>query len=354
MPTMFGSIVRLTFLAPALASAFVCAFPDISIAVDGPSSVNDVRSFNVSTTITNHGDEAVTLLNSPDSVLTPEWRTNAFSVVFQRRGLAALPAGVKVKWNPQIAGLNGDVTVIPARRSITIDHHIGGVYDFSSTGEGPYEISANANFLALDGSGNVHTLRATQAKSHTAHISGKLTSVARRRALQIRAIGYNNCTDSQKSTITTAAKSAQDYIDGANQYLATLDGASPRWTTWFGPFTNTSKATVVSHFSDMNGDPESTTYDCTCTRVGVYAYVYPDQPDYIYLCDYFWQVPSTGTDSQAGTIVDMAAYWNANGGAQAYAFGQDACRDLAQSDPSEALMNADSHEYFAENNPSQN
>lgn len=40
------------------------------------------------------------------------------------------------------------------------------------------------------------------------------------------------------------------------------------------------------------------TYDCSCTESDVYAYVYPDEHGTIYLCDVFWEVSTTGTDSQ--------------------------------------------------------
>ena len=33
-------------------------------------------------------------------------------------------------------------------------------------------------------------------------------------------------------------------------------------------------------------------------------------------------------------------------------YGQSSARSLARSNPGEAVMNADNHEYFAENNPS--
>ena len=35
-------------------------------------------------------------------------------------------------------------------------------------------------------------------------------------------------------------------------------------------------------------------------------------------------------------------------------YGQAGAKSLAISDPASAITNADSHEYFAENNPSQN
>ena len=41
-------------------------------------------------------------------------------------------------------------------------------------------------------------------------------------------------------------------------------------------------------------------------------------------------------------------------GTNDYAYGQTACKKLATKTPNKAINNADSHEYFAENNPFQN
>jgi peptidyl-Lys metalloendopeptidase len=40
-----------------------------------------------------------------------------------------------------------------------------------------------------------------------------------------------------------------------------------------------------------------------------------------------------------------------NGGTQDIEYGRSACKELAVSNPGKAIMNADSHEYFAENTP---
>ncbi|PVF91263.1 zincin [Serendipita vermifera] len=50
-------------------------------------------------------------------------------------------------------------------------------------------------------------------------------------------------------------------------------------------------------------------------------------------------------------IVHESSHFTANGGTQDYAYGQSAAKSLATSNPARAIMNADSHEYFAENNP---
>jgi len=77
----------------------------------------------------------------------------------------------------------------------------------------------------------------------------------------------------------------------------------------------------------------------------------PSQFGTIYLCGAFWNAPNTGTDSRAGTIIHESSHFTNNGGTSDYAYGQTAAMQLAISNPSQAIFNADSHEYFAENNP---
>ena len=65
----------------------------------------------------------------------------------------------------------------------------------------------------------------------------------------------------------------------------------------------------------------------------------------------FWSAPDTGTDSKAGTLVHESSHFVADGGTEDYSTGQYETKNLATSDPSSAIFNANSHEYFAENNP---
>ena len=77
----------------------------------------------------------------------------------------------------------------------------------------------------------------------------------------------------------------------------------------------------------------------------------PDSYGTIYLCGAYWNAPATGTDSQAGTLVHECSHFTVNGGTLDYVYGQDDAKQLAITDPAEAIFNADNHEYFAENNP---
>jgi peptidyl-Lys metalloendopeptidase len=72
------------------------------------------------------------------------------------------------------------------------------------------------------------------------------------------------------------------------------------------------------------------------------------------VCNAFWSAPSTGTDSKAGTLVHEMSHFNVVASTDDWAYGQSAAKSLAISNPSKALDNADTHEYFAENNPFQN
>lgn len=68
----------------------------------------------------------------------------------------------------------------------------------------------------------------------------------------------------------------------------------------------------------------------------------------VYLCPAFWEAPGTGVDSKAGTLVHEASHFIVNGGTQDHKYGQKASKELAISNPEWAILNADSHEYFAE------
>ena len=49
----------------------------------------------------------------------------------------------------------------------------------------------------------------------------------------------------------------------------------------------------------------------------------------------------------------QASHFTTNSVMNDYVYGQDTVQSLVKSNPSEAVMNANSHEYFAENNPTQ-
>ena len=103
----------------------------------------------------------------------------------------------------------------------------------------------------------------------------------------------------------------------------------------------------------MDQSNNSIIIDCSCHQ-SYYAYVYPTQPYRIYVCNAFWSAPTAGTDSKGGTLVHEMSHFNVVAGTDDHVYGQSGAKSLAISNPANALDNADNHEYFAENNPSQN
>ncbi len=167
-------------------------------------------------------------------------------------------------------------------------------------------------------------------------------------------LAYSKCTATQQSQVATAVTNATSYANNSNNYLqANNQGA--RYTTWFGSYTSSRYNTVKSHFVSIKDafENKAVTVDCGCKKT-YYAYVYPTQPYKIYVCKAFWSAPATGTDSKAGTLVHEMSHFNVVAGTDDWVYGQSGAKSLAISNPTNAVDNADNHEYFAENTPYQN
>ncbi len=163
--------------------------------------------------------------------------------------------------------------------------------------------------------------------------------------------GYSGCTTTQKSQLSTAHANAKTMTSKALTWLNGHTSGGGLYLTWFGAYNSTRFSTVKSHYTKILDEFNTKTvnFDCNCTDSGTYAYVYPGSPYKIYLCGAFWSAPSTGTDSKAGTLVHESSHFTVNGGTQDYVYGTSGAKSLAISSPSKAIMNADNHEYFAEN-----
>src|SRR5262245_52720543 len=75
----------------------------------------------------------------------------------------------------------------------------------------------------------------------------------------------------------------------------------------------------------------------------VFAYTYKGT-EKIWFCGAFWDAPSKGTDSKAGTVLHEHTHSDAS--TDDVQYGQPGCRELAIAQPAKAVKNADSHEYY--------
>lgn len=165
------------------------------------------------------------------------------------------------------------------------------------------------------------------------------------------------CSNSQQTDILAGLAAAKNMSANSKSYLqSTNDKAgSVRYKTWFGTYDASRWNTVTGNFSNIDSalNNEALTFDCSCKK-SYYAYVYPTQPYKIYMCNAFWSAPTSGTDSKGGTIIHETSHFNVVAGTDDIVYGQSGAKSLAISNPSQAIQNADSHEYFAENTPFQN
>ncbi|KAB5596497.1 Peptidyl-Lys metalloendopeptidase [Ceratobasidium theobromae] len=348
------------FLVIATFTTCVAVAPSLSLTVSTPLAKTNADNLFIKVTVTNTGLETVKLLNDPSSVLS-DWRTNSFSI----KSNGGMPSftGIRVKYSPELAlklGGESTFTVLAPGESFQMTHDLAGVYNFTSSGTGDYKtylikFSANNIFQYVDAKGQLGVVTAdTQSSKFEmggALVSFKHSDQHHARGITRRAFGYTYCSQASQAAIRAAVVSANAYVAESIGYLERLTRGTPRYTAWFGIITQARWQTVRTNFRNMWADASSTTYDCTCTRRDIYAYVYQNRPGYIYLCGAFWDAPNVGENSRAGTIVHEQSHFLINGGTRDHAYGHYAARGLGRSSPGGAVNNADSYEYFAENSP---
>lgn len=349
---MFSAALRTALIALVASAVTVSAGPGLALKLSGADKVDGVDNLKVFTTVTNTGDETLKLLKDPRGPLS-KLPTQTFLVTHDESGVSPAFIGAKVKYVPSYAAKFGGsdaFTILPPGQSFVMEHDLSKAYNFTSSGAGKYSFSTSNLFHYADDSGAPVAIYAAQPEAHVASLSGKLVSP---RTTLAKRDTYNGCSADEQNQLVAAASAAQNYAASAFANTQAQTGATPRYTTWFGAYTAVRHDIVLAHFTSLHGNVYADySYDCTCTDSGTYAYVYPDEFGQVYLCGAFWRAPTTGTDSKGGTLIHESTHFTANGGTGDYAYGQSSAKALAKRDPDTAVRNADSHEYYAENNPS--
>jgi len=174
---------------------------------------------------------------------------------------------------------------------------------------------------------------------------------------RLRTPAFANCSANQQTIAFNASRVAETMAQTALSDLRSLTVnerfTSPRYTEWFGAYSQNRYSQVVSGFDAMENALANQTlqFDCNCNEDNVFAFVFPNRPFEITLCPEFWRASINGTDSQAGTIIHEISHFTVLGGTVDHAYRQGPVRELANTNPDFAVQNADSYEYFAENNP---
>ena len=322
-------VLTLLFSISMLASTAAFGADGIEVTLAAPAdTVPAGDGVWIDVTYTNTSAQPSTILKRDTPVNGLE--APLFDVLFQGQPVDYIGKLVK-----RGAPTPGDYLTLQPSQSLTFRVNLAKSYSFTETG--PYTVG-----YTMPGA-NAKTLRSNQV---TVEVEGRSDP-----AVELPLPGYVGCTTARQSTLSSALTAAGTYATGAQSYFAT-SRSGPRYTEWFGAMDATRYATVSGHFTKiLNAINTATmTFDCTCVE-DYYAYVYPSEPYKIYLCNGFWSAPNTGTDSRAGTLIHELSHFTVLGGTDDYAYGQIAARSLARNTPSQAVMNADNHEYFAENTP---
>jgi len=301
--------------------------------------------------ITNPNDHAIKILKW----LTPLNGVQGPLFTVLRDGTPAAYLGPIYK---RVAPTDQDYITLAAGESLTSEVNLSTFYDFSISGN--YEISyevASEKLYLQDSQERKKLSKSGVLTSNTMEMNIEAHTVPAPPEIEAEAVtgptGFNSCSASEQTDLLNARSSASTYANGATTYFGANNHGS-RYTTWFGAYDLARYNTVSSHFTALRNaiDTASMTFDCTCdSEPSTYAYVYPNAPYTIYLCGAFWAAPMTGTDSKAGTLIHETSHFYVVASTQDYAYGQSAAQALAVSNPAHAIMNADSHEYFSENNP---
>lgn len=315
----------------------------------------------------------VTITNTSSRTLRiPKWqlpidaqRSDLFRIT--RDGAEVGYEGAMIK---RAAPTAADFAILRAGRSYRGVVELGSAYDLSKAGHYTVTYAAPLQYASLSGGVRLQQRNGLPMIAQGAPIRIVLDQRAtfpngRRispvlpgnpELSDVLGISTVACNASQIAIVNNAVLSARTYSERAKGYLnAGTTGA--RYTTWFGAYTSSRYATAQQHFTSIDNALDQTggqvTINCGCTD-NYYAYVIKNQPYQIFVCNIFWSAPLVGTDSKAGTLIHEMSHFTVVADTDDHAYGQGLAQSLAINNPTQALDNADSHEYFAENTPAQN
>jgi len=330
---------------------------DINVAVDKKEN----GEVNATLTITNNGNGQQKLL----SWYTDLEEENIFQV--RRDGVEVEFFGPHYKRH---APVENDYIKLKSGESLSQTFELTSLYDMSEVGS--YEITYDVHSLQL------FSNKGQQKKAERMEVEAMMSNTEVLYLDDVSFKGSANkgkpggggssdciggtcftgrCSSSQQTEIISALDAADQIANNAVSYFNShsANNTTTRYETWFGQATSSRYNTAASNFDAINDaiDNQPVAFDCSCKK-SYFAYVYPNQPYKVYLCRAFWDANELGTDSRAGTIIHEISHFNAVAGTDDVVYGQSGAQSLANSDPDQALNNADSHEYFAENTPNLN
>lgn len=181
-------------------------------------------------------------------------------------------------------------------------------------------------------------------------------------AAQAQAQTFERCTKVEIEVIQAA-------IDGAEVLALNAAGAvgdTDVYRRWFGPYSPRNGEQVRNALKAINDALSESVVHARCGNLDeegckggeTYAWVYRTEPFRINLCPNFFEMPVMfeydSTDSRMengtreGTIIHELSHFGVVADTDDICYSRGFCSDLARRSPGEAIRNADSYQYFAE------
>jgi peptidyl-Lys metalloendopeptidase len=322
-----------------------------------------------------------TLTNDSETTLNVlKWHTplacfdcDMFSV--KKGGEQAVYIGPIVKWG---APKPEDYLTLEPKASESVQFDLSEAYDIFEAGdysvqyksilldvgqEEPESLAKMASdwneYVPIRASSNVAQFRLLESKMPRQLKGVAFGSIPQMAKISAKQPTFRNCTPDQEDILSNSLTEAVKIgLESKEILFNTMECArkdASRFTNWFGAYDGSRYDSAKSNFGKIwdalaNKDVIFNA-KCDPRYCSAYAYVYPASPYEIFLGNAFWRAPLNGTDSQAGTIVHETSHFYAVVGTNDHVYGQSGCQQLAANDPERSINNADSHEYFAENNP---
>ncbi|MDY6785141.1 MAG: M35 family metallo-endopeptidase [Cyanobacteriota bacterium] len=168
--------------------------------------------------------------------------------------------------------------------------------------------------------------------------------------------------DEAKRAIQQALQDQRTMLESKKAELERWDNlARYNFNKWFGTTDEQARQLIqdwIDKMLDLNeqysldnfqaGSPSDLGLDNPSDFSNIFAYVYPDRPDTIYLGPKFATAPATGINSRAGTLNHEMSHFDIIGGTIDHFYGTEKSLELARDNSQLALENADNFAYYTE------
>lgn len=253
------------------------------------------------------------------------------------------------------------IAIEPAQ-SISVEFDITSNYAIAADGD--YRIQFVGNFEVASGVTQRSAVNLPDiATSWAPNVDAiELTLPATPLIIQSRAQPpqFTSCSAAQQSSINAATVSGETI---ANESLQSLNATpvesrptSPRYTTWFGRYSESNYSTVTAVFNRMSSvlTNETIAYRCEpefCdTNSNIIAFVQPFRSNLVNICGLFFNEQRLDDEDRAGTVVHELSHLRSIGATNDLSYGPSGTAAVARASANDALNNAESYTLFAKNN----